>query len=122
MRKPAFCICENKDTEQLRSNRGADQGLSFRYKDSTIPLLPESKFQASSYLLWLYSAVCVGPSRNPEDRFSHNKAQFRESKLSVTRKTMAFHTVNGFWAACLGTASWKYLRVKFTPSNLYLYS
>ena len=33
------------------------------------------KFQASSYILWLYSLVCVGPGRTPEDRFSHNEAQ-----------------------------------------------
>ena len=40
MRKPDFCICENKDADQLRGNRGADQRLCFRYTDSTIPLLP----------------------------------------------------------------------------------
>ena len=31
MRKPAFCICENKDADQLRGNREADQRLCFRY-------------------------------------------------------------------------------------------
>ena len=50
MRKPAFCICENKDADQLRS-----QPLCFRYTDSEIPLLPKSG--------------------TPEDRFSHNEAQ-----------------------------------------------
>ena len=39
MRKPAFCICENKGADQLRGNREADQRLCFRYIDSTIPLL-----------------------------------------------------------------------------------
>ena len=43
MRKPAFCICENKDADQLRGNREADQRLCFRYTDSTIPLLPKSE-------------------------------------------------------------------------------
>ena len=43
MRKPAFCICENKDADQLRGNREADQRLCFRYYDSQIPLLPESE-------------------------------------------------------------------------------
>ena len=42
-RKPDFCICENKDADQLRSNREADQRLCFRYTDSTIPLLPKSE-------------------------------------------------------------------------------
>ena len=43
MRKPDFCICENKDADQLRSNCAADQRLCFHYTDSTIPLLPKSK-------------------------------------------------------------------------------
>ena len=54
MRKPGFCICENKDADQLRGNREADQRLCFRYKDSTlstIPLLSESEISS------LYSAI-----------------------------------------------------------------
>ena len=43
VRKPAFCICENKDADQLRGDREADQRLCFRYIDSTIPLLPKSE-------------------------------------------------------------------------------
>ena len=46
VRKPAFCICENKDADQLCGNREADQRLCFRYIDSTIPLL--SKYEISS--------------------------------------------------------------------------
>ena len=46
MRKPAFCICENKDADQLRGNREADQRLCFRYTDSTIPLLPKSEISS----------------------------------------------------------------------------
>ena len=46
MRKPAFCICENKDADQLRGNREADQRLCFRYTDSTISLQP--KYEISS--------------------------------------------------------------------------
>ena len=62
MRKPAFCICENKDADQLHGNREADQRLCFRYIDcfsyidcfryidSAIPLLPKSEIR-SLYLL-----------------------------------------------------------------------
>ena len=46
IRKPAFCICENKDADQLRSNREADQRPCFRYTDSTIPLLPKSEISS----------------------------------------------------------------------------
>ena len=57
MRKPAFCICENKDAAKI------DQRLCFRYTDSSIPKFLYSKFQASSRLLWLHRSVCVGPGR-----------------------------------------------------------
>ena len=74
MRKPAFCICENKDADQLRGNREADQRLCFaklinafvfatRIVQSLYYL--HQKFQASSHLLWLYSLVCVGPCQKP---------------------------------------------------------
>ena len=46
MRKPAFCMCENKDTDQLRGNLETDQHLCFRYLDSTIPLLPKSEISS----------------------------------------------------------------------------
>ena len=46
MRKPAFCICENKDADQLRGNREADQRLCFRYTDSTIPILSKSEISS----------------------------------------------------------------------------
>ena len=61
LRKPAFRICENRDADQLRGNREADQRLwivqTFYFLDP--------KFQASSHLLSLYSLVCVGPGRKP---------------------------------------------------------
>ena len=56
MGKPTICIGENKDADQLRGNREADQRLCFRYSDSTIPLLP------------------VGPVRKPHCWFSHEAA------------------------------------------------
>ena len=46
MRKPAFCMCENKDSDQLRGNYEADQRLCFRYIASTIPLLCKYKFSS----------------------------------------------------------------------------
>ena len=46
MRKPTICISENKDADQLRGNREADQRLCFRYLDSTIPPLLNSKISS----------------------------------------------------------------------------
>ena len=75
MRKPAFCICENKGADQLRSNCVADQRLCFCYIDSTISLL--SKMRNSNPLTvfcgctaWFVSNM-VG---NPKDMFSLNAA------------------------------------------------
>ena len=44
--KTEYCICENKDADQLRSNCAADQRLCFQYMDSTIPLLPKSEISS----------------------------------------------------------------------------
>ena len=68
MRKPAFCIYENKDADQLRGE--ADQRLWFCYIDSTIPLLPKPLAILCGCTAWFVSDQ-VG---NPEDRFSHNEA------------------------------------------------
>ena len=46
VRKPTICLCENKDADQLRGNREADQRLCFRYMDSTVPLLLKSKISS----------------------------------------------------------------------------
>ena len=46
MGKPKFCICENKDADQLRGYREADQRLCFRCIDSTIPLLSKSEISS----------------------------------------------------------------------------
>ena len=82
MRKPAFCICENKDADQLRGNCEADQRLCFRYTDSTIPLVSKSEIEASSHPLLLYSPVCVGPGRKPLRPFSQNEAQLEAYHIS----------------------------------------
>ena len=71
MRKPAFCIFEYKDADQLRGHRSADQRLCLRSLDSTIPLLP--KFEISS--IW-QSSIAVEPglwrtwSETLKNRFS----------------------------------------------------
>ena len=70
MRKPAFCICENKDADQLRGNREADQRLCFCYKDSTIPLLSKSEI-SSIYpsSVAVQPGLCQAWSENPKTGF-----------------------------------------------------
>ena len=70
MRKPDFCTCENKDADQLRGNREADQRLCFRYTDSKIPLLPKyeiSSLQPSSVVV--QPGLCRALSETPKTGF-----------------------------------------------------
>ena len=65
MGKPTFCIGENKDADQLRGNREADQCLCFCYSDNVQFLFYlNPKFQASSSFLCLYRPVCVRPENH----------------------------------------------------------
>ena len=62
MRKPDFCICENKSTDL--------SAFVFRLTGSAIPLLQNFK---------LLTLFCTGRSvsglvKNPEDKFSHEMA------------------------------------------------
>ena len=77
MRKPDFCICENKDADQLRGNREADQRLCFRYTDSTITLL--SKSEISSLKLssvGLQPGLCRTWSEPPKTGFLRTRLIF----------------------------------------------
>ena len=69
MRKPDFCICENKDADQLRGNRKADQGFVFATRILQSLYFLNPKFQASGHL-WLYSPFCVEPGpKSPKTGF-----------------------------------------------------
>ena len=74
MGKPTICISENKDADQLRGNREADQRLCFASRIVQFLFYLNLKFQASSSFLRLYRPVCVGPVRKPHCWFSHEAA------------------------------------------------
>ena len=98
VRKPDFCICENKDADQLRGNREADQRLCFRYTDSTIPLLSKSEISSHGCTTRFVSDL-VG---NPEYRFSHNEALIMQCNgntkvLSNFENRVQFRPVLGAW-------------------------
>ena len=70
MRKPDFCICQNKDADQLRGHREADQRLCFRYIDSTIPLLPKYEISSlSPSSVAVQHGLCLTWSETPKTRF-----------------------------------------------------
>ena len=84
MRKPAFCICENKEADQLRGNHEADQRLCFRYIDSTIPLPPIYKISS----LWPSSVtaqpcLCRTSSETPKTGFLTTRLIFSSTARSA---------------------------------------
>ena len=70
MRKPGFCICENKDADQLRGNPEPDMRLCFCYTDSTIPLLPKYEISSlSSSCVVVQPGLCGTWSETPKTGF-----------------------------------------------------
>ena len=69
MRKPDFCLCENKDADQLYSNSEADQRLCFCFMDSIIsPLLQNFKFL--TFFWYCKGQFVLDQVRIPEHGFS----------------------------------------------------
>ena len=91
MGKQTICICENKDADQLRGNREADQRLCFRHTDNMIPLLLNTKFQASSLLLLGTVRFVSDLVGNPNCWFCH--AQAHLLRLCF-RQTAGFNNSN----------------------------
>ena len=82
IRKPAFCIYENKDADQLRNNRAADQCLCSPSIDRTILLLIRNFKPLSIF--------CGCTARFLSDLVGNPKTGFLESQLKyrlVCRQT-----------------------------------
>ena len=70
MRNSTVCICENKDADQLRGNREADQRLCFRYIDSTIPILSKSEIASlQPFSVAVQPGLCGTWSETPKTGF-----------------------------------------------------
>ena len=116
MRKPTFCICENKGADQLHSNCKADHAFVFAIRIVPFPYFLNPKFPASSHLLGLYSLVCVGPVQKPHCWFSHETAQLPVQQRRQQRQLQGYNhcwhntgcssiagstgTLHKFWHSC----------------------
>ena len=70
MRKLASCICGNKDADQLRGDREADQRLCFHYTDNTITLLPKSEISSLQlFSVAVQPRLCQTWSETPKTGF-----------------------------------------------------
>ena len=92
IRKPDFCLCENKGTYQLHSNCEADQRLCFRYTYRTIPLLFKSEissFYPSSVAA--QASLCRTWSETPKTGFLVSRLKFSHTTF-FCRKFSIIHT------------------------------
>ena len=99
MRKPDFCLCENKDADQLCSNCTADQHLCFRLSDSTIPLLLKSKIPRvylSSVTVQL--GLCRAWLETPKTGFLASQLTCISSQITVLSLS---HTLNITFKQCM---------------------
>ena len=82
MRKPTFCLCENKDADQLSGNREADHTAKlispFVFATWKVQSLyfQNPNFQASCHLLWLHSLVCVDQVGNQNVGFLMTRLKY----------------------------------------------
>ena len=87
MKKMAFCICENKDADQLRGDREADQRLCFRYTDYTIPLLPISEISSLySSSVAVQPGLCRTWSETPKTGFLTTRLRYSGCKREQCHK------------------------------------
>ena len=93
MRKPTICMGENKDADQLRGNREADQRLCFRYMDSTFPplLIPKfSRFWVSS--VTVQAGLCWTWSETQIVGFVMHRLNSSDAFLFVTLPLISSHS------------------------------
>ena len=76
MRKPTCCICENKDADQFRGNREADQRLCFCYIARRIPLLSKSEIS-----LWPLAIFCSCTAWFVSDQVGNQDVGFLMTRL-----------------------------------------
>ena len=119
MGKPTICICETKGADQLRGNREADQRLCFRYWDSTIPPLLNSKissFQPASVLV--HVGLCRPCSETTLLVFPRGGSY---KQLSI-RKRESVKLKESTENAKQGPPSGKHVREMITPSTPFYIS
>ena len=61
----SYFVFSYEPRREKTGHREADQRLCFRYIDSRSLYFLNTKFEASSHLVWLKSLVCVGPGQKP---------------------------------------------------------
>ena len=99
VRKPALCICENKDEDPVTAQLISAFVFPIRIVQSLFFLNP--KLQASSHRLWLYSLVCDGPGRKPRRPVFSQRGSFNLScsykKCLSEEPLISTHNLGFLW-------------------------
>ena len=88
MRKPAFCICKNRDADQLPVIAKLISAFVFATLIAQSLFFLNMKFQTSSHLVWLYSLVCVGPGRKPRGPVFSQRGSFIQNQGVPCRQVL----------------------------------
>ena len=91
MRKPAFCIWENKDADQLCGNRAAGQRLCFRYIDSTIFQSQISSLDPSSVVV--EPGLCWTWSETQKTDFLMMQLKLNHAKFTYLSQPLLLHVL-----------------------------
>ena len=83
MRKPVFCLCKNKDADQLCSTAQLISASDFPARIVQFLLYLYPKFQDSNFLLRLYRPVCVRPGRKHQRPVFSRRSSYVKSFLKV---------------------------------------
>ena len=89
MRKPAFAYAKTKTQISFAVTAKLISAFVFATQIVQSLYFLNSKFQGSSYLLWLYSPVCVGPGRKPRRPVFSERGSFVYSLLKADLNTGA---------------------------------
>ena len=112
MRKPAYCICENKDADQLCGNRTTDQRLCFRYTIVQFLYYLNLKFQALVIFCGCTAQFVSDWSETPKTGYiSHDEAHIMTFRDTFQYCKLTFFRCYLFLGFCVH---------KFVCGNLFL--
>ena len=83
MRKLAFCICENKEADQLRGNH--ELISAFVFPTRTVQFLCYLNLRFLAIFCSCTARFVSDQVRNPEDRFSHNEAHLERKTINKSQ-------------------------------------
>ena len=92
MRKPAFCLCENKAQISFAVFAMLIRAFAFAPRMVQCLFFLNLKFQAYNHLLWLYRPVCIRPGQIPQ-----RPVFSRQGSNGLANIVMIMKNIGVFW-------------------------